>query len=76
MVKVIDTVSNKGRVSMERIITVSGINGTELLRSLAAHGINTLGLRIMSPAELARTALMRSGISCGETFCPVRMRRH
>lgn len=70
MVKVIDTVSNKGRVSMERIITVSGINGTELLRSLAAHGINTLGLRIMSPAELARTALMRSGISCGETFLP------
>ena len=55
---------------MERIILASGINGTELLRTLAAHGINTLGTRIMGAAELARTALMRSGIVCTEEFLP------
>lgn len=52
---------------MERII-ISTLNGTELLRTLAAHGVNTLGLRIMTPLELARTALMRSGISVVKEF--------
>ncbi len=42
-------------------------NGTELLRTLARHGCNTLGLRIMQPAELAAFMLMRSGISLTET---------
>lgn len=45
----------------EKIILAPTANGTELLRSLALHGINTLYLRIMSSAELAETALMRSG---------------
>ncbi len=45
----------------EKIILAPTANGTELLRSLARHGVNTLCLRIMSSAELAETALMRSG---------------
>ncbi|SFW22214.1 PD-(D/E)XK nuclease family protein [Ruminococcus flavefaciens] len=45
----------------EKIILAPTANGTELLRSLALHGINTLCLKIMSSAELAETALMRSG---------------
>lgn len=38
-------------------------NGTELLRMLARNGLPTLGLRVMQPIELARFALMHSGIS-------------
>ena len=45
----------------EKIILAPSANGTELLRSLARNGINTLCLRVMSSAELAETALMRSG---------------
>jgi len=45
----------------EKIILSPTAKGTELLRSLARHGVNTLCLRIMSSAELAETALMRSG---------------
>ena len=48
----------------EKIILAPSANGTELLRSLARNGRNTLGLRIMSSAELAETAIMR----CGETI--------
>ena len=44
----------------ERILLAP--NGTELLRTLARHGFSTLGLRIMSPAELAAFMLMRSGV--------------
>ena len=45
----------------EKIILAPSANGTELLRSLARNGSNTLCLRVMSSAELAETALMRSG---------------
>ena len=44
----------------ERILIAP--NSTELLRTLARNGISTLGLRVMQPAELAQTALMRAGI--------------
>ena len=52
----------------EKIILAPGLNGSELMRSLALHGINCIGMRICGAAELARLALMRSGISIAEEF--------
>ncbi len=52
----------------ERFILAPGASGTELLRSLARHGVNTMGLRVLGAPELARTALMRSGIPITERF--------
>ena len=52
----------------ERILLAP--NGTDLIRTLARNGCNTIGLRIMQPAELAQFALMRSGIVLRETFLP------
>ena len=52
----------------EKIILAPGLNGNELMRSLALHGINCIGMRICGAAELARLALMRSGISIAEDF--------
>lgn len=52
----------------ETIILAPGANGTELLRSLARHGVNTLCMRVMSSTELAETALMRSGKTTADTF--------
>ncbi len=54
----------------ETVILAPGINGAELLRSLARYGRNTIGCRVMSSAELARTVLMRNGIAVQETFIP------
>jgi len=52
----------------EKIIIAPGLNGNELMRSLALHGINCIGMRICGAAELARLALMRSGVSISENF--------
>ena len=52
----------------EKIILAPGANGSELLRSLARFGMNTIGLRVMSSVELAKYALMKSGISVAEEF--------
>ncbi len=52
----------------ERIILAPGANGSELLKSLAMHGVNCFNLRICSAPELARIALMRSGITITEEF--------
>ena len=52
----------------EKIILAPGLNGNELMRSLALHGINCIGMRICQAAELARLALMRSGISISGDF--------
>lgn len=52
----------------ESIILAPGANGSELLRSLARFGVNTIGLRVMSSVELAKYALMKSGISVAEEF--------
>lgn len=46
----------------ERFVITSELNGTELLRSLAAHGRDSFGLRIVTPVETARLALARSGV--------------
>lgn len=52
----------------EKIILAPGANGSELLRSLAKFGVNTMGVRVMSGVELAKYALMKSGISITEEF--------
>ena len=52
----------------ETIILAPGVNGTELLKSLAKHGKNCINLRICNGGELARMALMRSGIAIAEDF--------
>ena len=52
----------------EKIILAPSANGTELLRSLARHGKNTFCLRVMSSAELAEAALMRSGETVTEQY--------
>ena len=52
----------------ERIILAPGVKGSELARSLALHGVNSMGLRICGAAELARMTLMRSGIAITEDF--------
>ena len=52
----------------ETFILAPGANSSELLRTLAKHGVNTIGCRVVSPVELARIALMRSGISMTEEF--------
>ena len=56
----------------ERIILAPGLNGAELIKSLALHGVNCIGLRICGAAELARLALMRSGIPITGDFVSVR----
>lgn len=54
----------------ERILLAPGANPTELLRSLARHGIGTFALRIVGSVELANMALMRSGVSEDYIFIP------
>lgn len=54
----------------ETIIFAPGASGAELLRSLARFGRNTLGFRIVGAVELARIALLRSGIAVTDTFLP------
>ena len=56
----------------EKIILAPGANSTELLRTLAKFGVNTIGLRIVGPVELAKMALTRSGISTRERFLSYR----
>lgn len=45
----------------ERIIVASDLNESEILRSLAKRGTNTINLRVMNPGEFARTALIKCG---------------
>ena len=52
---------------MKTIILIAP-SGPTLLKSLAAHSINAMNLRIMNPGELARFALMQAGIPIPETF--------
>ena len=53
---------------LERILFIPGVSPTELLRTLASHGVNTLGLRVMGATEFARTALMRSGVAVPQEY--------
>lgn len=52
----------------EKILLAPGVNGTELLRTLAKNGKNTLGLRVMNGVQLAQEALVRSGIAVPQSF--------
>lgn len=52
----------------ECIILAPGARGTELIKSLAMHGVNSFNLRICNAVELARISLMRSGTSVAEDF--------
>ena len=52
----------------EKIIFASGINGSELMICLARHGVNCFNTRVCDGTELARMALLRSGISISEEF--------
>ena len=54
----------------ETIIFAPGANGTELMRSLAGFGRNTIGYRFVGSVELARIALLRSGIPITSVFLP------
>ena len=54
----------------EMILLAPGANGTELTRMLARFGRNTLGMRVMNATELAKFALMHSGIVVTENFLP------
>ncbi len=54
---------------MREIVYVApGANGTELIKCLAMQGINCINVRICGAGELARMALMRSGISISDDF--------
>ncbi|MCR4815363.1 MAG: PD-(D/E)XK nuclease family protein [Lachnospiraceae bacterium] len=52
----------------ERIILANGAGGSELLKSLAGHGVNSFNLRIFSAIELARYVLTKSGVTVKEGF--------
>ena len=52
----------------ERIILAPGAKGSELVKSLAMHGINSFNLRICSAVELARMSLIRSGVAIPGDF--------
>ena len=54
----------------ETFVFAPGASGAEILRNLARFGRNTLGHRVVGTAELARTALMKSGIATTEAFLP------
>ena len=55
---------------LEKIILAPGASPTELLRTLARFGADTIGVRIVNTTELARIALMRSGICVSDAFLP------
>ena len=52
----------------EKIIFAPGCNETELVRTLAKFGKNTLGLRMVNSVELSRMALLASGLTLKQTF--------
>ena len=54
----------------ETFVFAPGVNGAELLRSLSKYGRNTLGYRVVDATELARMALMKSGVAATEGFLP------
>ena len=53
---------------IEQIILVSGVNEKEFLRTFTKFGKNTIGVRVLNAVELAKMALMKSGIFTAENF--------
>ena len=56
----------------EKIILAPGLNGNELMTSLALRGVNCIGVRICGAAALARLALMRSGMMTDGDFISIK----
>jgi len=56
----------------ETILLAPGVNGSELLRTMAKHGTDTLGLRVCGAVELAKRALAQSGAAVTRQFFPKR----
>lgn len=52
----------------EKIIFAPGARGSELIKNLAIHEVSCINLKIMGAGELARYALMKSGVSIKEDF--------
>lgn len=52
----------------ECLILAPGLNGNELIRILAIHGVNSYNLKIFGTGEFARFVLMRSGVTIAEEF--------
>ena len=52
----------------ERIILAPGLNGSELTKNLALQGVNCFNTKVVGAGELARIALMQSGITVSEEF--------
>jgi len=52
----------------ERIIFAPGLNENELLRNLALRDVSTFNTRIIGSGELARIAMLRSGITIQQQF--------
>ena len=52
----------------EKIIVAPRVNGNELLCSMAIHGVKSFNVRVCGATQLARMALLRSGISVKDNF--------
>ena len=52
----------------QRFILVPGLNGNELTKNLALRGVNCFNTKVVGVGELARIALMLSGITISEEF--------
>ena len=52
----------------QRIILAPGLNGNELTKTLALHGVNCFNTKVVGAGELASIALMQSGITISEEF--------
>lgn len=52
----------------EKIIVASGINENELSRTLSKYDMPSIGLRVLSPLNLARMALVKAGYSFTEQY--------
>lgn len=50
------------------IIVAPGLNGSEMLRSMAMRDVNTFNVRIMGTTELSRYALMSAGVVIDEEY--------
>lgn len=60
---------------MEKIVVVSGVNETGLLRTMSWHGHDSFGTRVMDAAQLAQYALVRSGKMLREKPVDMQARR-
>lgn len=53
---------------INKLILAPQVNEAELLRTLARHGLDTFGVRVMNVNSLAEYALMKSGLTAGSAL--------